>query len=648
MKKLYGIGALLALMLIATLSLQVALPSGTFSPLEENVVPGTDVNKLVSFKQGMGFAAGLRNDKVIAFDGNGVRWEFATDGAVNDMLATEERLLVGSDDRKLYVLGLEQGKELLRVDVGYRPTAIAADKEVHYMAVAGSLSALKNNLFLYDQNGKELYRTDPGAAVPFLYLNDSNANAIFITNNGEIHELNKSGQIERSVGLDYEPADAFFEQTTGSLYVADREGQVYRFDNELRLSWKVNTGSPLTSIVFSKEHDLLIAAVSDGTVIVLNGNGKELSRTKLPETVSQFSPSFEPDRFTYLSADNRVLSYSIEDMDQRAASARIQSILRYLGYAFAAALVLLVIFATPRVRKRVVSICSRLASVLYKHKISYLLLLPTLSLIAVFNYYPSFNGFLIAFMDYKPGAYKRWVGLDNFKTMIDNAYFLAGARNMFVFLVTDLLKSLIPAVIFAELIFALRSKFAQYWSRVMLYLPGILPGVAILLIWTDGILSSGGLINQLLDSVGLSSLSRSWLGDPNSAIWGLILIGFPWVGAYIIFYGALMGISSQLFEASKVDGCSWVRRVWSIDLPLIIPQLKFIFVVSFIGSIQDFGRIYLTTMGGPGHATYTPMLELYYNMTRFQNYGVASAMGISMFVVIFAATLVNMRIKSLD
>jgi ABC-type sugar transport system permease subunit len=204
----------------------------------------------------------------------------------------------------------------------------------------------------------------------------------------------------------------------------------------------------------------------------------------------------------------------------------------------------------------------------------------------------------------------------------------------------------IAPIFFAELIIAMRSKASQYWTRVALYLPGILPGVAGMLVWKDGILGHNGLINSFLRVVGLGHLATPWLGTEQTAIWALIFIGFPFIGSYIIFYGALIGVPDSLFDAAKIDGCSWWRRIISIDIPLISPQIKYVFVVSFISSVQNFSLVYLTTMGGPGHATYTPILELYYNMTKFQQYGVAAAMGVFLFIVIFGATIMNLRIQT--
>jgi len=175
-----------------------------------------------------------------------------------------------------------------------------------------------------------------------------------------------------------------------------------------------------------------------------------------------------------------------------------------------------------------------------------------------------------------------------------------------------------------------------------MFIPGILPGVAGTLLWTTGILGPGGVLNQILEGFGImADSSWAWLANESTAKWGLIFMGFPWVGSYLIYYGALQGISPSYYEASEMDGCGWFRRMWSIDIPMIAPQLKYIFITSFIGSVQDFGRVYLTTKGA--YDTNIPALQLYLNISEYQNYGEAAAMGIIILVVVLGVVIMNFK-----
>ena len=99
-----------------------------------------------------------------------------------------------------------------------------------------------------------------------------------------------------------------------------------------------------------------------------------------------------------------------------------------------------------------------------------------------------------------------------------------------------------------------------------------------------------------------------------------------------------------MFEAAKLDGCGWVRRIVSFDLPLIVSQIKYVLITSFIASVQDYARIYITTRGDFG--TNTPSLMMYLAITVQKNYGIASAMSLFLFIFLMAATVLNFRMQN--
>ena len=125
------------------------------------------------------------------------------------------------------------------------------------------------------------------------------------------------------------------------------------------------------------------------------------------------------------------------------------------------------------------------------------------------------------------------------------------------------------------------------------------------------------------------------------------MFAFPWVGSYLIFYGGVSAISNSLFEAADLDGCSWVRRMVTIDLPLIAPQLKYIFITSFIASVQDYGRLFITDQA-TGHGLKIPALIIYESLygNSEPNYGLSSAMSMFLFAFLLIATVLNFRAQS--
>ena len=274
-------------------------------------------------------------------------------------------------------------------------------------------------------------------------------------------------------------------------------------------------------------------------------------------------------------------------------------------------------------------------------------MIPTFALLAVFYYWPIVRGFGLSFFNYN-GVTSQFVGLQNFVDVLKNTIFWNSTLNMFILLVTDLVKAIVPPLIFAEFILAVRSKRFSFIVRVLLFIPGILPGVAGTLVWVNGIFGSDsyGLLNSIC-SLFVPGFMQTWIGPylETRSLVSIIMFSFPWVGSYLIFYGGVMGIPKSLFEAAELDGCGWWRRMATIDLPLIFAQIKYIFITSFIASVQDYGRLFITDQS-TGHGLKVPALIIYesiYKGGSEPNYGLSSAMSMFLFVFLLAATILSFR-----
>jgi raffinose/stachyose/melibiose transport system permease protein len=275
---------------------------------------------------------------------------------------------------------------------------------------------------------------------------------------------------------------------------------------------------------------------------------------------------------------------------------------------------------------------------LWKAKWIYLILLPSIALLALFCYYPAVSSLMYSFMDYRIGYPLRFVGFQNFTKVFADSVFWQSVRNMFIFLGADLLIAVIPPLIFAELILALKSNRSQYVTRILLYVPGILPGVAAMLVWTYGIYGVDGLMNQVLGWFGHDKVY--FLTTPGVSLVSLIMIGFPFIGSYLILYGGLKNVPDDYYQAARLEGCSWIRRILTIDIPLVAGQIKYLFILGFIGSVQNVGRIMLTTNGVAG--TNVPINIMYNNIAE-NELGRSSAIALMIFIFLAIMTALNMR-----
>lgn len=289
---------------------------------------------------------------------------------------------------------------------------------------------------------------------------------------------------------------------------------------------------------------------------------------------------------------------------------------------------------------------------IWKGRTAYLLLSPLLIGLAVTAYYPPISGLYHSFFDWNATGKEVFVGLNNFKELFQDTVFLNSIPTMLKLAIPRLLISIIVPLVAAEMIFAVYSKKWQYNYRVMCLLPMIAPGMVYTLLWQKIYDPQTGLLTAVLKAIGILQPDAvvNWLGNPQLVIPALIFMGFPWIGgtAVLIYMSGLMNISGEVIEASILDGCGTFKRIWNIDLPLLVGQIKYFLVFGLIGSIQDYNSQLILTQGGPGYTTFVPGYYMYVKAFTAGRMGYASAVGFVMFIVIFVLTVFVMRFRRKD
>lgn len=274
-----------------------------------------------------------------------------------------------------------------------------------------------------------------------------------------------------------------------------------------------------------------------------------------------------------------------------------------------------------------------------KHRYVYLILLGCMVLLVAFCYYPGVATMILSLFDYSQERPTMvWNNFANYQQIFNNVYAGESFRNMFIFLGTDLLFGLVPPVIFAFFLSIMRNKQYSKLMRMLMFIPSVVPSICSLMIWRMGIYGEYGVVNTVIRL--LKGESVKFLTSTKWALPSLILMNFPFVGGYLIFYGAMMNIPSSYYEAAELEGCSVLRRLLNIDIPLILPQLKYVLTTTFIASVQNFGRTYMVTSGSWG--TQTPINLMYGYMVNGE-YGLASAYATVIFIFLVAVTVVNLR-----
>lgn len=272
----------------------------------------------------------------------------------------------------------------------------------------------------------------------------------------------------------------------------------------------------------------------------------------------------------------------------------------------------------------------------------YVFLLGTMSLLLTFSYIPALSAFYHSFTvwdGYRPGE---WVGLKNYEEIFTSRIIFRKAfLNMLLLTVWTVFRAAVFPLIGAALVYRLRNEKLAYAFRLVFVLPLVAPIVVIILTWRWFYEPNIGLFNEILALFGLKGLL--WLNGTKTALFSLMFMGFPWIDGIglLIYLAGLLGIPNEVVDAAIVDGASSVKRFFSIELPLLVPQVRLIVILNIIGSLQNFAWQLLVTAGGPANATTVPAWEMYEAAMNSSRYGIASAIGVILFVIIFAFTMIN-------
>jgi ABC-type sugar transport system permease subunit len=270
------------------------------------------------------------------------------------------------------------------------------------------------------------------------------------------------------------------------------------------------------------------------------------------------------------------------------------------------------------------------------------LLLPSLLLIGVFSYYPAVRSLIGGFYQWNGFSAPAYAGISQFRQYIQAPTFATEARNIAVLTGGSIAISLVAQFSAAEIVMHMPRR-AGTVAKYVLVLPIVLPPLVLIEVWAYLLQPGSGLIDRILGAAGLPQ--PTWLSDPHLALVGILLVGFPWISnlGFLIFLGGLQNLPKEIKDASRIDGAGPLKRVFAIDIPLLIPQFRIVVILSGIFAVQNFIPILLLTNGGPGTATLVPGLDMYQSAFQNDQYGYGMAIGTLLFVAMLIFTLIVMR-----
>jgi multiple sugar transport system permease protein len=271
----------------------------------------------------------------------------------------------------------------------------------------------------------------------------------------------------------------------------------------------------------------------------------------------------------------------------------------------------------------------------------YLGILPWVIGFLAFTAGPLMVSFFLSFTQWDIVRPPQWVGLSNYIRMFtDDQLFRASLGVTFSYVLMSVPLQLVVGLALALLLNA--SVRGMNIFRTIFYLPAVLSGIAVSLMWIWILHPDLGVVNGLLDLVGIKG--PGWFWDQHWALPSVVLMRLWGVGGgAVIYLAGLQNIPPHLYEAAEIDGAGRWRQFCSITLPLLTPTLFFQLIVIMIDAFRIFTEAYVITKGGPLNATYFYMLYLYEEAFQNFNMGYASALGWVLTIITAAASFILFR-----
>ena len=258
----------------------------------------------------------------------------------------------------------------------------------------------------------------------------------------------------------------------------------------------------------------------------------------------------------------------------------------------------------------------------------------------VFELYPILASLFYSFMDYNAISPPVFVGLKNFANAFHDDVFWISIRVTLYYTIVS-----VPIGLVLSLVFALLLNQAipgKGLFRTLMYLPSMVSGVSVSLLWVWIFNPQYGFVNYLLSLIHI--VGPPWLTSEKWAVPSIIIMSFWTTGeGMVLFLAALQGVPKDLDEASILDGANWIQRFWNVTVPMISPIILFQLIINMINSFQVFTQAYVMTRGGPHYATTFYVFSIY--QSAFVNFkmGYASALSWMLLIVVIALTVAILK-----
>lgn len=276
------------------------------------------------------------------------------------------------------------------------------------------------------------------------------------------------------------------------------------------------------------------------------------------------------------------------------------------------------------------------------NRVGYLMVSPYIIFFLFFVAYPLTFSFILVFHRWNIIAPMRFVGLDNFISLFKDPLFWKSLGNTLIFLSIHIPLQIVVALIIANI---LNQKIAaRGFFRASFFLPVVISGVVVTILWQQLYSHETGLLNMLISKIGLPKVP--WLVSTKMAMPSIALMA-TWknVGLYIVlFLTGLQGIPYTLYQVADLDGASGVQKFFHITIPMLNPTIILVLILSTLGGFSLFIEPYVMTGGGPMNSTLSCVLYIYKQAFYFNHMGYAAAMAFVVALIIMIVVIIQRRL----
>ena len=281
-----------------------------------------------------------------------------------------------------------------------------------------------------------------------------------------------------------------------------------------------------------------------------------------------------------------------------------------------------------------------------EHLIGWLFVLPALVMYAVFVLLPLLMSIQYSFVRWNGIGQMTWVGLDNYVRVLEDPDLLGTIFNSLRLVVFFSFIPVSLGLVVASIMHRTATGRFGATARTVLFLPQVIPLVAAGIIW-GRLLSLPGLVNEILRGIGLSTVTRAWLGDFD---WALPAVGFigVWVllgFCTVLLWTGMTKLDPALFESARIDGARWFTEFSRITVPLLRNEIGVCLTVTVIAALAAFDIVYVSTAGGPGNSTAVPGIQIYILAFTEQRIGPASALAVILTALVLIIILPFQRLN---